>query len=77
MTRLAGQLALFGSQSVHVGHRSPVTGSLICVACKVSLVLAAGLDCCDHCPGLVESVPPWVRLGEGSGQPALELGEAA
>ena len=72
-----GQLALFGVQSIHIGHWSPVTGLLVCVLCKASLEFRAIWDCCDHCRGPVRSAPPWAVLGEGGEMPELEHGREA
>ncbi len=57
MTTLA-QFPLFGSQPVHLGRVSQVTGVLICAICKVSLVLAAEWDF-TCCPGFIASAPAW------------------
>lgn len=38
---MTAQLPLFGSQPVHLGRVSRVTGVLVCAMCKVSLSLAA------------------------------------
>ena len=58
------QLSLFGAQSVHLGHRSPLTGTLVCVVCKVSLAISAAQCDCERCPGRVEPASPRAVLGE-------------
>ena len=62
------QLALFGRQSVHVGHWSRAAGLVACVMCGVSLAMSAVYDDCSSCRGLVEPVPAGTVLG-GSGVP--------
>ena len=57
------QLSLFGSQSVHLGHRSPATGGRVCVVCKVSLAISAAQCWCERCPGGNDPAPSWAVLG--------------
>jgi hypothetical protein len=61
------QLSLFGAQSVHLGHRSPVTGTLACAVCGVSLAISAAQCWCERCPGRAVPAPPWAVLGEYAG----------
>ncbi len=72
-----GQMALYGSQSVHLGRPSRVTGITVCAMCKVSLSLVAASACCDRCPGWVEPAPPRAVLPGSDGTAALETLEAA
>jgi len=67
---IAGQLALFGVQFVHLASGRH------CLMCKSDLEFAAVWDDCSSCRGWVEPVPWWMELGA---EPAvqLELREAA
>lgn len=60
------QLALFGAQMVHIGHRGH------CLMCGVLMAMAAVYDDCSSCRGFVEPVPPWMVLGAAGKPEALE-----
>lgn len=73
---LPGQLALFGAQAVHVGHVSRKTSLLVCVACGVSLAMAADWSDCDCCAGFATPVPSWMTLNDAEAS-VLEEAKAA